>query len=80
MKTAKVKIWGKNVGAVYWDDVKKLAQFQYDPDFLKLGIDISPIHMPLSDNIYSFPHLNFETYMGLPGLLADYLPGSLETK
>ena len=38
------------------------------------GIELSPIHMPLSDRIYTFPGLDRETFKGLPGLLADSLP------
>ena len=80
IKTAKVKIWGKTVGAVYWDSAKKIAQFQYDSQFLNSGIELSPIYMPLSDEIYGFRNLNFETYRGLPGLLADSLPDTFGNK
>ena len=30
--------------------------------------------MPLSNRIYSFPELDFNTFKGLPGLIADSLP------
>ena len=79
---AEVKIWGEVVGAVRWDVNKKLASFQYDKNFLKKGIDLSPIKMPVrnGDQIYSFPELRIKkdeetpTFKGLPGLLADALP------
>ena len=80
IKIAKVKIWGKSVGVVSWDQTKRFARFQYDPQFLKLGIELAPICMPLNDEIYSFRHLNFETYRGLPGLLADSLPDAFGNK
>lgn len=80
IKIAKVQIWGKAVGVVFWDPIQKVARFQYDPEFVKWGIQLSPICMPLSDKIYSFRHLNFETYMGLPGLLADCLPDTFGHK
>lgn len=80
IKTAKVKIWGKTVGVVYWDNAKKTAQFQYNSQFLNSGIELSPIYMPLSDEIYNFRNLNFETYRGLPGLLADSLPDTFGNK
>ena len=73
IKTAQVKIWGKTVGVVYWDSSKKTAQFQYDSQILNSGIELSPIYMPLSDKIHGFRDLNFKTYRGLPGLLADSL-------
>jgi serine/threonine-protein kinase HipA len=77
--TAMVTLWGKIVGAVSWLDEREYGVFEYDPDFLKQGLDISPIHMGLDaalrgDGIFSFPQLNRQTYLGLPGLLADCLP------
>jgi len=77
--TAIVKLWGDEVGAVSWLDDRGYAVFEYDPAFLKKGLDLSPIHMGLddakkSDGIFSFPGLNKETFLGLPGLLADALP------
>lgn len=72
---ANVKLWGKLVGVVYWDVNRNIANFEYDPKFVKQGWDISPLKMPLhAGQIYTFPELNFETFKGLPGLLADALP------
>ena len=51
------------------------AVFEYDPDFERLGLDLSPIMMPISTHqTYSFTSLGRDTFMGLPGLLADALP------
>ncbi|HDY7712967.1 TPA: type II toxin-antitoxin system HipA family toxin, partial [Vibrio vulnificus] len=36
--------------------------------------ELSPIKMPLSNRIYRFPELDFNTFKGLPGLIADSLP------
>jgi serine/threonine-protein kinase HipA len=82
MSVALVKIWGETVGAVAWDKTQELATFEYAPEFKSLAWDISPIKMPLSDsrNQFSFPELRrqknqmFNTFKGLPGLLADVLP------
>ncbi len=74
MTIAEVKLWGKTIGAVSWDPTSQLAHFEYDPYFQESSIEISPLKMPLSDTIYSFPVLNQETFYGLPGLLADSLP------
>jgi len=41
---------------------------------MKKGVELSPIKMPLSNRIYSFPELDFNTFKGLPGLIADSLP------
>ena len=79
VETALVKIWGDIVGAVSWLDEPAYGVFEFDSAFLKKGLDISPIHMSLSearigDGIFFFPGLNRNTFCGLPGLLADSLP------
>lgn len=71
---AEVRLWGRTIGAVALDDESDYAAFQYDPDFARSGIEVSPISMPLSNTIYSFPNLSRDTFHGLPGLLADSLP------
>lgn len=65
---------GRDVGAASFDTGSGVGAFQYTPDFINSGIELSPIRMPLSDNIYSFPTLDHEAFRGLPGLLADSLP------
>ncbi len=74
MSIAEVRLWGKKIGAVAWDSKKNIANFEYEPSFIKSGIEISPMTMPLSSQIYSFPALHQNTFHGLPGLLADSLP------
>ena len=80
--TAFVKIWGKTVGAVAWDSERELGVFEYDPRFVAEGWELSPLKMPLNSGqkIFSFPELRaqrnseYDTFKGLPGLLADVLP------
>ncbi len=77
--TALVTLWGNTVGAVSWLADRGYAIFEYEQNFLKRGLDIAPIHMSLDvarkgDSKFSFASLNKETFMGLPGLLADALP------
>ena len=79
VETALVSLWGEPVGAVAWLDDQNCAAFEYEPAFLKRGLDISPLHMgheaaARGDGIFSFPALANETFLGLPGLLADALP------
>ncbi|HFQ5195172.1 TPA: type II toxin-antitoxin system HipA family toxin [Vibrio vulnificus] len=62
------------VGAMSFDTEKGLGSFEYDPSFVKKGVELSPIKMPLSNRIYRFPELDFNTFKGLPGLIADSLP------
>ena len=77
--TAVVTLWGDTVGAVSWLDDRAYGIFEYDKKFLTKNIDIAPIHMSLNearrgDAQFSFPSLNKETFLGLPGMLADALP------
>jgi serine/threonine-protein kinase HipA len=82
MNAAYVKIWGQRVGAIAWDAEQRLATFEYDINFKKLEWDLSPLKMPIQSNarIFQFPELRagalseFDTFKGLPGLLADVLP------
>ena len=74
MTVAEVRLWGRAIGAVSWDENAQLANFEYQPDFIGSGIEVAPITMPLADRIYSFPALPRESFHGLPGLLADSLP------
>ena len=71
---AEVRLWGRTIGAVSLGDDDEVAAFEYDPAFARSGIEISPITMPLSNSVHTFPELSRKTFHGLPGLLADSLP------
>lgn len=78
VNTATISIWGQRVGAVLWDDRRRIGSFEYEPSFVRTGLELAPLMMPLPQRrqrgIFSFPALNRDTYHGLPGLLADSLP------
>lgn len=74
MTTAEVMLWGTKIGTVAFDDNSGLGSFEYDPAFLTSGIEVSPIAMPLSRRVYTFPELARQSFHGLPGLLSDSLP------
>lgn len=71
---AEVKLWGSTIGAVVLEQGQQAASFQYAPAFTPSGIEVAPLMMPLSNQVYSFPALAQESFHGLPGLLADSLP------
>ena len=71
---ARVRLWGRTIGAVALEAGRDHAAFQYDPSFAASGIELAPLVMPLSDRVYEFPALPRNTFHGLPGLLADSLP------
>jgi len=80
MDTAFVKIWDQLVGAIAWNEREGIASFEYDPDFIRTGIELAPLKMPASNKIYTFPENRasrnnvYDTFKGLPGLLSDALP------
>lgn len=74
MTTAEVGLWGTRIGAVTLPPGEQIVSFEYDPDFVRSGIEVSPLMMPLGRQIYRFPALALESFHGLPGLLADSLP------
>ncbi len=71
---AEVRLWGRTIGAVSMEDGRDYAAFEFTPEFAASGIQVSPVTMPLSRQIYEFPDLPRRTFHGLPGLLADSLP------
>lgn len=72
--TSEVKLWGNTIAAVSLQDGEDVAAFEYDSEFAQSGIQVAPIAMPLSRRVYRFPELSRQTFLGLPGLLADSLP------
>ena len=74
--TAEVYLWGTRIGIIHLDETSGCASFQYDSDFLRSGIEVSPVMMPLSERIQSFPELVSTSFRGFPGLVTDSLPDS----
>lgn len=72
---ADVYLWSQHVGTVAWDESRQAGSFEYTSDFIRSGLEVSPLMMPLKNgNVYQFPSLSHDTFLGLPGLLADALP------
>lgn len=75
---ANVKLWGKKVGAVVWDESVGLGSFEFATDFPNNNWDISPLKMPIEGSkgrIFNFPELRgTSAFKGIPGLIADVLP------
>ena len=74
MTVAAVTLWGSRIAAVSIDAGARYATFQYDPAFVRSGIEVAPVRMPLREQPYRFPGLPQDAFSGLPGLLADSLP------
>ncbi|MGB8196524.1 MAG: type II toxin-antitoxin system HipA family toxin [Acidimicrobiales bacterium] len=69
-----VSAWGQVVGAVARDPTTGFFAFEYDRDWIEGGVELAPIHMPLSSQVYLFPELPTATFYRLPAMLADALP------
>lgn len=72
---ASVWLWGQLVGAVSEDRQGRIT-FEYAAEFRRSGLEISPVHLPLSfAGPREFPALRRSlAFAGLPGVLADALP------
>lgn len=71
-----VRLWGRRVGAVALDPRLGFYAFEYDPAFVKQGIEVAPLTMPLAQggDPFVFADLPAPTFKRLPALLADALP------
>lgn len=74
VEVVEVRAWGRTVGAVTNDPATGAYAFEYTPDWIASGVELSPLHLPLRPGVWVFPGLNPQTYLMLPPLLADALP------
>lgn len=74
MTRALVNLWGRQIGAILWDSERDVGVFEYTPEFARSGVEVAPFTMPLRSGVYDFPALSYDTFKGLPGMLADSLP------
>ena len=75
VKRIMVSLWGQRVGTIVSFGTRDESYaFQYDRKFLKSGIEISPLMMPLRREPYAFVDLPRSEYSGLPPAFADSLP------
>lgn len=72
--TADVLLWGMPIGIVAWDEQRGCGRFRYNLEFGATGVQPSPLAMPVGTETYEFANLSRETFVGLPGMLADALP------
>lgn len=80
INTAEVFLWGTRIGIIHQDDDKPYISFEYDNEFINSGIEVAPIKMKLSSQVYDFPDLVGDAFHGAPGLIADSLPDKFGNK
>jgi serine/threonine-protein kinase HipA len=71
-----VRAWGRLVGALTRGRSRAVYVFQYAPEWIRSGIELSPLQMPLRRAPYAFANLAQATFHGLPPMIADSLPDS----
>lgn len=74
----KVMIWGREVGRLTWDLRHNRSVFEYNPIFLKSGLDIAPITASIRNEKSRFPFYGLQNdniFHGLPAFISDSMPG-----
>ena len=72
----KVILWGEEIGRWAWDNRRRLAYFMYNPEWIKRGLNISPLVAPI-DGARSLTPVwgeDARIYQKLPAFVADSLP------
>ena len=75
-KTLKVILWGEEIGRLAWDERRHLSYFIFNPDFIKKGVNISPLVAPI-DGVRALAPVwgeDAKIYQKLPAFVADSLP------
>ena len=75
VSVVEVHLWGQHIGSVALDPAYGYYVFAYTPEFAAKGIEVAPLHMPVSAaEPYLFTDLPEATYKRLPAMLSDALP------
>lgn len=72
----KVMLWGNEIGRLAWHESRKLAYFNYNPEFIRENLDVAPLVASIRNPI-STRAIFGETeriYQKLPSFIADSLP------
>ncbi len=57
VEVIEVRIWGRTVGAVARDPALGFYAFEYDPAFVRTGIELAPLTMPLGPTATTTPKI-----------------------
>lgn len=76
IKSLKILLWGEEIGRLAWDERRRLSYFTYNPEFVKKGLNISPLVAPIDGVRGLLPVWGEEAkiYQKLPAFVADSLP------
>jgi len=76
LPAVEVRYLDRSVGAVAVDPSRGVPVFEYFPDWVDSGENLSPIALPRQRGPRLFPELANTSFRGVPGLVADSLPGT----
>ena len=76
IKSLKIMLWDEEVGRLAWDERRRLSYFTYNPEFVKKGLNISPLVAPIDGVGGLLPVWGEDAkiYRKLPAFIADSLP------
>lgn len=76
IKSLRVILWNEEIGRLAWDERRRLSYFTYNPNFIKKGLNISPLSAPISGIRAIMPVWgeSAKIYQRLPAFVADSLP------
>ncbi|MCB9018150.1 MAG: type II toxin-antitoxin system HipA family toxin [Prevotellaceae bacterium] len=76
IKSLRVILWDEEIGRLSWDDRRRLSYFTYNPEFIKKGLNVSPLVAPV-DGVRALAPVwgdDAKIYQKLPAFVADSLP------
>ena len=76
IKTLRVILWAEEIGRLAWDERRRLSYFTYNPEFVKKGLNVSPLVAPV-DGVRAMAPVwgeDVKIYQRLPAFVADSLP------
>lgn len=76
IKLLRVILWDEEIGRLAWDERRRLSYFTYKPEFVKKGLNISPLSAPITGVRALAPVWgeSEKIYQRLPAFVADSLP------
>lgn len=76
IKALRIILWDEEIGRLAWDEKRRMSYFVYNPEFIKKGLNISPIVAPIDGARGLTPVWGEESkiYQKLPAFVADSLP------
>lgn len=76
IKLLRVILWNEEIGRLAWDERRRLSYFTYNPEFVKKGLNISPLSAPINGIRALAPVWgeSAKIYQRLPAFVADSLP------